>query len=280
MLRAKQFGFTHIEAHNTFSTRMLDELIKTDIAISSIHSPCPALLTRDGIPTSNLFLSSTDENERLEAVCATRKTADLASEVGAKVVILHMGNVEVDISLEEQLHSLYEKGLAGNEKFNSLRDTLISERARKAPRHVEAAIKSIEGISRYAIQKGIMLGLENRVHYYELPGIDDMEQLLGVADEDILGYWHDTGHAQIQQLLGFTTHEEWLQRFSRRIVGVHLHDVVGISDHFVPGTGNVDWKMVARYLPKEAIKTCEVHHGNSEESLQGLIPFLKNLGIV
>jgi len=63
--------------------------------------------------------------------------------------------------------------------------------------------------------------------------------------------------------LGFFSHQEWLIRFAPRIVGTHLHDITGIRDHMVPGSGQIDWDLVVRYLPAKALRTCEFQSFNS-----------------
>jgi hypothetical protein len=67
--------------------------------------------------------------------------------------------------------------------------------------------------------------------------------------------------------MGFHAHEEWLRRFSACIVGTHLHDVIGIDDHQFPGSGQIDWAMVARYLPADAMRTCEFQNFNSPDQV-------------
>ena len=54
-----------------------------------------------------------------------------------------------------------------------------------------------------------------------------------------IGFLYDVGHAQTLDILGFYRHEDWLERFAPRIIGTHLHDVVGTTDHFAPGMGTV-----------------------------------------
>jgi len=70
--KAKELGFTHIEANASISPQMLSELIEAAVPISSIHSPCPAVLSSRGIPISSLSLSSLDESERMEALALPR----------------------------------------------------------------------------------------------------------------------------------------------------------------------------------------------------------------
>jgi sugar phosphate isomerase/epimerase len=105
-----------------------------------------------------------------------------------------------------------------------------------------------------------------------------LEILLNIEYEDVIGFWYDVGHAQTLDRLGFYPHAEWLERFARRIVGVHLHDVVGIEDHRSAGTGQVDWGLVARYLPKDALRTCEFQNFNSPEEITAGVAFLAKQG--
>ena len=304
--KAKESGFTHIEANASVSPQGVEELIKTSVPISSIHSPCPAVLSSKGIPIANLSLSSLDESEREEAVSFARKTIDLASTIEAKAIVLHMGEVPIDLSLDSLLRQLYRQNLSKTKEYNQVKEELIHQRASQAPPYFEAARKSLEELSQYSQQQGIMLGIETRFYFHEIPNIDEMEILLNASChseqseeshsaqgklregeakqshlvqaklcKEFVGYWHDVGHAEVQQRLGFTPHEEWLSRFSHKMIGVHLHDVIGISDHRPPGKGNVNWDMVAKYLPREAIKVCEIAEWNEEEEIQGVVDFLQ-----
>ena len=110
--------------------------------------------------------------------------------------------------------------------------------------------------------------------------MDEMAELLDEVSEHLAGYWHDVGHAEVQQQLGFSFHEEWLLRFRDRMVGIHLHDIRGISDHRAPGRGNMNWEMIAKYLPRGIVKVCEIGEWNDEEQMQGVIKFLQKKGIL
>jgi sugar phosphate isomerase/epimerase len=278
--KAIELGFTHIEANTTISPRMLSELLKTTVPISSIHSPCPAVLSSKGIPVSSLSLSSLDESERMEAVSFTKRTIDLAASVGARAVVLHMGEVPIDLSLQDRLYRLHDGGYAQTKEYSQAKEELVYQRISQAPPHLETARKSLQELSKYSQQKGIMLGLESRFHFNEIPNMDEMAELLNEVSESLVGYWHDVGHAEVQQQLGFSLHEEWLSRFKDRMVGIHLHDILGISDHHAPGQGNMNWEMVAKYLPPEIIKVCEIGEWNDEEQMQGVVKFLQKKGIL
>jgi len=278
--KAKELGFTHIEANASISPQMLSELIEATVPISSIHSPCPAVMSSRGIPISSLFLSSLDESERMEAVSFTKKTIDLAASVRARAIVLHMGEVPIALSLQNRLYQLYNKNRTQTKEYSQAKEELVYQRISQAPPYLDAARKSLRELSQHSRQKCIMLGLETRFHFNEVPNIDEMAELLNGVSESLVGYWHDVGHAEVQQQLGFSLHEEWLSRFKDRMVGIHLHDILGISDHQAPGKGNMNWEMVAKYLPSGIVKVCEIGEWNNEEQIQGVVNLLQKKGIV
>lgn len=278
--KAKEFGFSHVEVNVSVSPQRLGELVESSIPISSIHSPSPAVLSSKGVPVANLSLSSLEENEREEAVSFAKKTIDLASEVGAKAIVLHMGEIPIDLGLDDELRRLYQHNLSQTQEYDQAKTGLACQRISRAPPYLETARKSLRELSEYSQAKGIMLGLETRFYFHEVPNIDEMEELLREVEGSLVGYWHDVGHAEVNQRLGFTPHEEWLSRFADKMIGIHLHDVLGISDHRPPGKGDVDWNMVAEYLPHEAIKVCEIAEWNEAEQIQGVTAFLQKQGII
>jgi sugar phosphate isomerase/epimerase len=259
---------------------MLNELLKTAVPISSIHSPCPAVLSSKGSPVSSLSLSSLDMSERMEAVSFTKRTIDLAANVSARAIVLHMGEVPIDLSLQERLYRLRDGGYNQTEEYRQVKESLVQQRLSLARPYVDAARKSLQELSRYSRQKGIMLGLETRFHFSEIPNMDEMAGLLDKVSERLAGYWHDVGHAEVQQQLGFSFHEEWLSRFKDRMVGIHLHDVRGISDHRTPGNGNMNWEMIAKHLPQGIVRVCEIGEWSDEGQMQGVVKFLQKKGIL
>jgi sugar phosphate isomerase/epimerase len=278
--KLRELGFTHVEPNTLVSPRMLNELLKATVPISSIHSPCPEVLSSRGVPASRLSLSSLDASERVEAVSFTKKTIDLAANVSARAIVLHMGEVPIDLSLQDRLYKLHDGGYIQTREYRQAKERLVHQRLSLAHSYVDGARKSLQELSKYGRQKGIMLGLETRFHFNEIPNMDEMAELLDEVSEHLAGYWHDVGHAEVQQQLGFSIHEEWLLRFRDRLVGIHLHDIRGISDHHAPGRGNMNWEMIAKYLPRGIVKVCEIGEWNDEEQMQGVVKFLQKKGIL
>jgi sugar phosphate isomerase/epimerase len=133
---------------------------------------------------------------------------------------------------------------------------------------------------RYARPRGVTLGLENRLHYHEIPSPEEAVDLLAEYAPDEAGYWHDTGHAEVWSRLGFTPHQRFFALLRSRLIGCHLHDVRGLVDHRAPGNGTLDWAMVRAGIPATAAHTCEIDQREPEASLAVAIHALRRHGIV
>ena len=277
---ARRLGFKQVELHNTLTPEGLEQLRHSnDVAISSVHAPCPEKPVPKSLAGCNLSLTSLNVDVRHEAIDRTLSSIELASEFGARAVILHLGEVERCLPLANRLRQLYEQGLRQSEEFKENRKQLFIERAWKVAPHLDAAKASLEEILSFASAKGILIGLENRVHYHEIPSLEEMEALLAAFDKKPVGYWHDVGHAEVQERLGFTSHRDWLSRLGSRMIGVHLHDIRGIQDHLAPGTGDLAWGFLAEHIPQYAIRVCELGNWNRWEDLEAVKPFLHDQDI-
>jgi sugar phosphate isomerase/epimerase len=269
----KKLGFTRFELNHAVDSAMLDGL-SLNGAITSVHEPCPADISYPELKRRNWLISAPEEEKRRQGVLATRRSIDLAHELGARAVIVHPGQVDIDLALESTLVDLYEAGKRHEPEYASAREKLVAARAAQAGANMRSVRQSLLELAGYAAGKGIRLGLENRFHYADIPLPDELDELLNMGLSDTVGYWHDIGHAQVLENLGFDAHEEWLRRFAPRMIGVHLHDVSGVKDHLAAGLGEVDWDMFSGYLPASALRTCEFQPTNSPQQVAAGLKWL------
>jgi sugar phosphate isomerase/epimerase len=277
---ASALGFGRFELNHAVTSAMLHGLHLNGQRITSIHEPCPADISSSALKARNWLISAPDEDDRQKGVAATRRSIDLALELGAQVVIVHPGQVDIASDLEKTVRDLYQQGRLGEPEYLQARGQLVAARALQAETNMRSVRRSLFELAEYAARLGIRLGLENRYHYHEIPLPDELDELLSMGCGDVVGYWHDVGHAQALENLGLGSHEEWLQRFAQRMVGVHLHDIVGLQDHLAAGLGCLDWDMIARYLPSDALRTCEFQTGNSPQEVIAGVRLLVEKGCV
>jgi len=273
----KGLGFARFELNHAVTSAMLDGL-SLNGAITAVHEPCPADVSYPEIKRRNWLISALDEEDRRQGLLATKRSIDLAHELGVRAVVVHPGRVDIDPTLESALVDLYKAGKSNEPEYALVKERLAAARAARAGANMRSVRRSLIELAEHAARRGIRLGLENRLRYHDIPLPDELDELLDLGLGDVVGYWHDVGHAQVLEHLGFHTHEEWLRRFAGpegRLIGVHLHDVAGVTDHLAAGLGQIDWETVAPYLPAGALRTCEFKPFNTPQqvatSLQWLV---------
>ena len=277
---ARRLGYARIELNHQIDSAMLAGIDLNQYQFSSVHEPCPSDVSTDELKKRDWLISSPDEDKRVRGVEAIKRSIDLAHQLNARVIVVHCGMVSADLSFEKKLRELFEAGKAGTDEYLEQKKNLIDRRAGLIGLCFEAVKKSLLELLDYAHPFRIRLGLENRYHYFDIPAQNEMGELLSLANTDQLGFIYDVGHAQTMDRLGFFPHEEWLRRYASRMIEVHLHDVKGVVDHYAPGLGEVDFDMVASYLPENAIRTFELQATNSPEQVKTGLKHLVETGCV
>jgi len=278
---SQQIEIQQFELNHKVNSAMLAGLDLTRYCISSVHEPCPADISAGTLDDRNWLISAPDEECRRQGVRAVQRSIDLARELGARAVVVHAGKVDIDPQLEKTLWHFFEAGRAQTPSYNEARDRLMTARAAQAEANLEAVQRSLVELAGYAGRLGIRLGIENRYHYLEIPLLDELGRLLEAVGDERVGFWYDVGHAHTLERLGFLGHETWLQRYASRMIGVHLHDVIGLTDHQAPGSGEVDWGMVVNYLPNDVIiRACEFRHYVTAEQVVAGLQFLADKGCI
>ncbi|MFA5098575.1 MAG: TIM barrel protein, partial [Candidatus Margulisiibacteriota bacterium] len=200
-----------------------------------------------------------------------------AVKLGAEAVVLHCGRVEMPDATRDLIR-LYVDGEADSKEFKDLQSSMIDQRQKLAGPHFKSALKSLRELEPFARNQGVRLGIETRFYYREIPSFEEIGIILDEFRGSNIFYWHDTGHAQFMDHLGFLKHKELLERYGNRLLGIHLHDVIAAKDHYPPSTGEIDFSWIMSSLREETIKVIEAHYPaapaeltQSKKYLEGLI---------
>ncbi|MSU23849.1 MAG: sugar phosphate isomerase/epimerase [Opitutus sp.] len=262
-------GFTHAELSHGVRITLVPGIMKAVeegvIKISSTHNFCP-LPTGVVHAAPNLFEPSVREHrEHDQWLRHTKRSIDFAAQMKARVLVCHLGSVTFfwfnpARDLRTYLRDQPDAGRTPDDTAYHalLAKSLVKLRKRMGP-FWEQTKASLNEIYDYAAQKGIKLGLENREKFEELPlDADYAEFIAGQPPTAPIGYWHDTGHADIKQGMGLLDHRQHLEKNASRLIGFHLHDVSAQGqDHQPVGSGHIDFKMVSGFWRPEHLLTLE-----------------------
>lgn len=245
----RELGFRRTELSHGIRMSLVPGIMKALdeglIEISSVHNFCP-LPASVSHAAPNLFQPSAKSRSELEAWHRySLKTIEFAARVGAPHIVMHSGSVQFRFRSPSE-------ALGDVETEPEAREAAWYRLASVARKRLPFVVEQYEELISYAEEHQVTLGAENREGILELPLDPDWERFLAPFDSSKrVRYWHDTGHAQIKDGLQFIQHEELLERMSERLIGFHLHDVVEDKDHQIPGTGEVDFKMIRRFVQPE-----------------------------
>jgi sugar phosphate isomerase/epimerase len=262
MLREiRELGFEYAELSHGTRISLLPGILEAvdagEIRISSLHNFCPLPMgVNNAAP--NLYQFSAERPRELElAHRYTLKTIELAQRVKASAVVLHLGSVEMK-NYTDKLLDLAARNGRDTPRYQKLCRELDEKREAKKGSFLERMKGVVKRLLPEAESRGVKLGAENRQGLEELPFESDFKFLFRELASPGLGYWHDTGHAQIKENLGFMPHVMHLESLRDRLIGFHIHDVQFPGhDHCAPGTGTLDFAALKPFVRPEHIKVFE-----------------------
>jgi sugar phosphate isomerase/epimerase len=275
------FGCEAIELSFTLPPELfpgvLDLARAGKVKVSSLHNYCPPPLfpSSGRVGPDSPSLSSRDGRERTWAVNQTMRTIDAARAMKARAVVLHMGKIPLRDAGRKVLALAVDGG--DQLRLRSARDSFLRKRAKLAGFHLEEAVRSLTALAAHAASAGILLGVENRYFLEEIPSLDEVGIILERVPSPALGYWHDIGHAQVKENAGLEEHAEYLKRYGHRLIGMHIHDVIGASDHRAPLQGEFDYGLVKDYLRRDILKVFEIHPQSAPEEVKRGIEHIRKL---
>jgi len=277
----RELGFEYAElSHGTrisLAPGIMEAVQAGDIKISSLHNFCP-LPMGVNFAAPNLYQFSDERpRERELAERYTVKTIEFAARLQAPLVVLHCGSIEMK-PYTDKLLEMVGRGERESDKYRKLCEEMEGKRESRKEKPFQRVLECLKKILPEAVSRGVQLGVENRQSLEELPIESDYKFLFRQIDSPNLGYWHDTGHAQIKENLGFLQHAMHLESLRDRLLGVHIHDVQPPGrDHCAPGTGMVDFAAQKPFIKPEHVKVFEFSPSLSAEQAKAGVEHLKRI---
>lgn len=266
-------GFDGIELCGVTEAEVADVVTTLDAArvrVFSIHAPCPDQSTPSRLYPGD-WLASLDPNDFRAALMSAEQSLRFAASIGVECVVFHLGRVTVG---EHLYHQLARAVAEASPLESRLRATYRVERSTHEGPHLDRVRDALERLLTVADTLGVLVCIELRYRFEQIPNAADAAALLVEFDGGPLRYWHDTGHASVQQHLGLLSCAE-LAPLVEVARGAHLHDAVGTDDHRAPGAGDIDFRRVLRELHKEAVLTFELDRNISLAEARASVDFTR-----
>jgi sugar phosphate isomerase/epimerase len=205
----------------------------------------------------------------------TIQTIDFAARLDAPFVVLHLGQVNMT-PVTDHLIKLATNGEYLSRKYVRLKVGAVQKRERIAPAYLQRVKDCLCRIIEHAASKKIRLALESRRGYEEIPTERELPTLLEELNSQQLGYWHDFGHSQIKENLGFIDHGEWLRTIGPRAFGCHVQDCVWpAKDHETPFTGDVNFEKLVPLLPTNCLFVWEMSPNKPADAIRKSVEIWK-----
>jgi sugar phosphate isomerase/epimerase len=284
MLREiKDLGFDVVELGHGIRISLMPGVQKMyeagKVRFSSLHNFCPLPVEVMGASPDCYQFSAPYQKERDRAVKQTFQTIDFAQRLGAPFVVLHLGSVRMN-SITDELIALIKKGQLFSREYVRKKVNAVKKREEAALTYLPRVKDCLKRVADYAGEKNIRLGVEGRRGYEEIPSERELPGLLDELNSPALGYWHDMGHIQIKENLGFLNHEEWLRAIGSRAIGCHMQDCIWpAQDHQPPFAGDVDLEKLVPLLPKDCLYVWELSpRKKADEILESVATWKERFG--
>lgn len=252
-----------------------DSRRETGITVGSVVAGC---LDSTSEKKTGSRLASMDEDMRERALNSVRRHVRLAHQCGCNTIIVRGCEVE-DPVLADEGRALRARILREgvSEELTEVAQEFVQRMQKKSHRQIEHLCRALHALlaefpeSRFAIEPGLR-GVD-LIHHQTLGWI--LDDLASPA----LGYWHDTGHAHQSERIGLPGQGAWLDTYAPRMFGVHLQDSIGDEVELPPGVGEIDFPLVAGYVPRSAERVLEIKPSHGRAEILSAVQFLVDLGL-
>jgi sugar phosphate isomerase/epimerase len=152
----------------------------------------------------------------------------------------------------------------------------VQEREKIALEYLERVKNCLVRVLDYAAAKNIRIGLEARRDHEQIPTERELAELLEEMNSPHLGYWHDFGHSQVKENLGFIDHAEWLRAVGPRTFGCHVQDCIWPArEGQLPFTGGVDFEKLVPLLPTNCLFVWEMNPNKTADAIRQSVQIWK-----
>jgi sugar phosphate isomerase/epimerase len=267
----RELGFPAVELSHAIRFSLWPGIVKAweenIIHIQTLHNFCP-VPTSVFRPNPNCYeFSDARPAMRAAAIKGSEETIRHAARFGASAVVFHLGTVGPS-GVTDKLEQLYLNGRFLTRSYTQIKVEAVRKRKEKFKVVWPRIKECLDPLVALAGELGVRLGFEIRHEFEEFPCEEEFPEVLAAFPPEVVGYWHDFGHAQSKEFLGWHDHAESLALRAPRMFGAHIHDCRRpLEDHLPLGHGEIDFSSLLPLIPENAIGVLELAPGTPEEQV-------------
>ncbi|MCI3922193.1 sugar phosphate isomerase/epimerase [Paenibacillus sp. TRM 82003] len=246
-------GFRRVELNYNVTTELLKEIEpmieRGEIGVSSVHNTFPFIADPD-YGTDSVLLGFADEERRAKAVELLVNSAAYAHRYGAKAVVVHPGEVPMKDNFDSALKKLFREQGPDSKDYRSLWAEMLERRESGAGAVADRIVRSLEEACERIERRGydVAIGIETRARCHQIPSLPEAKAILDRLQGAPVGLWYDIGHGIMMERMGLYENAKSATALKERIVGVHIHETIGLSDHWCPYVHSGDATYFDRFL--------------------------------
>lgn len=260
----RELGFRNVELNYNVTQELLSTIEpmieRGEIGVSSVHNTFP----HDPDPdygTDSVLLGFEDEERRQRAIELLIGSAEYANRYGAKAVVVHPGEVPFDYNIDNELKKIYHEQGPESSAYVKLWAEMLERRESLAGRYLKTIGDSLEDICDRIAAKGwdVAIGIETRSRCYQMPTLREAKSVFDRLQGAPVGLWYDFGHGMMMERMGLYDNALDMADIKDNVVGIHIHETVGLSDHWCPYVHSGDMDYFDRFLPIIAAAPVKVY---------------------
>ncbi|UUZ91511.1 sugar phosphate isomerase/epimerase [Paenibacillus sp. P25] len=250
----RSLGFGRVELNYNVNRELLSTIEpmieRGEIGVSSVHNTFPHTPDPD-YGTDSVLLGFDDEEKRSKAVELLVQSAEYAHRYGAEAVVVHPGEVPFDYNIDEALKAIYKDEGRESEAYRKLWRDMLERREALSGHYMNRIVESLYTACDRIARKGwkIAVGIETRSRRYQMPTLREAGAIIDRLQGAALGLWYDIGHGMMMDRMGLYDNAAEANAMMDRVFGVHIHETIGLSDHWCPYVHSGDMSFFDRFLP-------------------------------
>lgn len=241
----KSLGFSQVELNYNVTAELMQTIEpmieRGEIGVSSVHNVFPYYPDKT-YDTDSVMLGFAEADKRNRAVELLIRSMEHAHRFGAEAVVVHPGEVPFETNIDEELKKIYKEDGPDSPAYRQLWEQMLDKRERDSAPYLARIRDSLEEACGYAVRKGwnVAVGIETRSRCYQIPTLQEARGIIDSLAGAPVYLWYDIGHGTMMGRMGLYDNVKEVHEMLDKIVGVHIHETIGLSDHWCPYVNSKD----------------------------------------